>query len=101
MSEIVYPGTELELFAAATHWGAYIKFLVQKYIRGHVLEVGAGIGKNTSLLCCPHQHTWLCLEPDSRLFQALNKSIHSHGLTSACQLQQGTISTLQSRAISF
>lgn len=42
-----YPGLELENFDKAVIWRKYIYFLLKKYIRKNVLEVGAGIGSFT------------------------------------------------------
>src|SRR6266446_6819483 len=50
MSEHTYRGGELELFARALHWKSYWISVLREYIHGSVLEVGAGIGANTSLL---------------------------------------------------
>ena len=42
-----YPGTELDSFDKATIWRKYIYSKVKKFIKGDVLEVGAGIGSFT------------------------------------------------------
>tara|TARA_E500000178_G_scaffold320384_1_gene343471 strand:+ start:2063 stop:2743 length:681 start_codon:yes stop_codon:yes gene_type:complete len=42
-----YPGKELEIFDKAVFWRKYIYFLVKKYIKNDLLEVGAGIGSFT------------------------------------------------------
>tara|TARA_B100001939_G_scaffold347051_1_gene367501 strand:- start:1243 stop:1923 length:681 start_codon:yes stop_codon:yes gene_type:complete len=42
-----YPGKELEIFDKATFWRKYIYFLVKRYLKSGVLEVGAGIGSFT------------------------------------------------------
>ena len=42
-----YPGKELEIFDKAVLWRKYIYFLVKKYIKNDLLEVGAGIGSFT------------------------------------------------------
>ena len=42
-----YPGAELENFDKATIWRKYIFLLIKKFIKGSVLEVGAGIGSFT------------------------------------------------------
>ena len=42
-----YPGLELENFDKAVIWRKYIYFLLKKYIKKNVLEVGAGIGSFT------------------------------------------------------
>jgi hypothetical protein len=47
-----YPGLELKLFTMAYNWKAYIKREIGQYIKGHILEVGAGIGETTKALTC-------------------------------------------------
>ena len=42
-----YPGKELENFESAKIWRKYIYFLIKKYIKAEILEVGAGIGSFT------------------------------------------------------
>ena len=42
-----YPGAELDNFDKATIWRKYIFFKIRKFIKGSVLEVGAGIGSFT------------------------------------------------------
>jgi len=48
-----YVGNELELFAAARHWKAYLAAQLAPFIAGRVLEVGAGIGGNIPFLRNP------------------------------------------------
>ena len=45
-----YVGTELELFQDAVRWKAYVRRTLAPYVRGDVLEVGAGIGGTTRSL---------------------------------------------------
>ena len=63
----VYAGTELELFATATHWKSYVACSLRPYIRGRVLDVGAGLGSNIRYLINPAVTAWTALEPDRRL----------------------------------
>ena len=42
-----YTGKELEAFDKATIWRKYIYFLIKKYLKKKILEVGAGIGSFT------------------------------------------------------
>ena len=44
-----YPGLELDNFDKAHIWRKYIFFLIKKYMKGNILEVGAGIGSFTKL----------------------------------------------------
>ncbi len=94
MSQFTYVGTELELFAEAKNWKNYIRVLLRKYIQGDVLEVGAGMGSNTRLLCRSQYSKWLCLEPDNELFHALEQSIDLNGITN-CYARNGTVDILK------
>ncbi|MCW5312704.1 methyltransferase type 12 [Nostoc sp. KVJ3] len=93
MSYFTYIGTELVLFAQATNWKNYVRILLKEYIKGDVLEVGAGIGTNTHLLCHSDYRTWLCLEPDTMLLNSLKYSININGITN-CSVLNGTIDLL-------
>ncbi|OKH19666.1 methyltransferase type 12 [Hydrococcus rivularis NIES-593] len=94
MSQFIYVGTELELFAQAKNWKDYLRVLLRRYIKGNVLEVGAGIGSNTRLLCRSQYQKWICLEPDTQLFQGLESSIKANGIID-CFASNGTIDSLQ------
>ena len=66
-SEFKYAGSELELFENARNWKAYWRGQIRGFIRGEVLEVGAGIGANTLTLAGLDYQRWTCLEPDASL----------------------------------
>lgn len=63
MSVENYIGDELSLFARAHNWKRYWSQQLEPLIEGPVLEVGAGIGSNLTLLRKRNQ-TWFALEPD-------------------------------------
>jgi SAM-dependent methyltransferase len=86
-----YPGTELELFAGALHWKSYFSRSIGRWIRGDVLEVGAGIGSNTLLLQNPTVTSWHCLEQDELLASRLRAAVS--GLPT-CRVSVGTTATL-------
>jgi 2-polyprenyl-3-methyl-5-hydroxy-6-metoxy-1,4-benzoquinol methylase len=68
MSTETYIGTELEVFAHALNWKEYVRHKIDPYLKGDVLEVGAGIGTNTPIYTESAQYsTWTCLEPDAAL----------------------------------
>ncbi len=69
-----YAGEELALFAGATNWKRYWSHQVIPYLRGDVLEVGAGLGSNTRHLRSPQQRRWVCLEPDHALLAQLKNN---------------------------
>jgi SAM-dependent methyltransferase len=66
-SEFKYAGSELELFEKARNWKAYWRAQIAGFVRGEVLEVGAGIGANTLTLADLTFQRWTCLEPDAAL----------------------------------
>lgn len=70
-----YPGTELDIFAGARTWKGYFRLHMREFLRGRVLEVGAGIGANTRLLRDERWPRWTCLEPDASLAARLQAAI--------------------------
>ena len=62
-----YIGSELELFAEAKNWKAYLADQIRPYLGQDVLEIGAGIGATCQMLCTPAQRSWTALEPDATL----------------------------------
>lgn len=89
-----YAGGELELFAHALRWKAYWARRMAPFVRGDVLEVGAGMGTNTARLVSLTAGTWTCLEPDARLC-ALAVEAHA-SLQSKARIahRQGTLAEL-------
>jgi SAM-dependent methyltransferase len=90
MGEIPYVGNELDLFEQATVWKNYYGHFLKPFIRGNVLEVGAGIGGTTRVLCDGSQQKWLCLEPDPGLYTRLEKRIRESQLPACCTSLKGT-----------
>jgi len=90
MSEFKYVGSELELFSAVHNWKSYWSTQIAPFIRGDVLEVGAGIGANTSYLSRGHEHRWVCVEPDPQLAEQLSANVGQN-----CEVACGTVQTLQ------
>ncbi len=91
MSDFAYIGSELDLFAHALTWKAYFRGHLLPCLQGDVLEVGAGIGANTRLLCDATQRRWLCLEPDRSLAARIEEG---GGLPPMCEVVAGTIEDL-------
>ena len=73
-----YIGSELDLFALASNWKRYWVGQVRPYVRGRVLEIGAGIGSNTFALA-DSSHEWTCLEPDAGLADRLRQRVSDTG----------------------
>jgi len=91
-----YPGDELVLFQHATNWKKYFSRQIKPYIKGNVLEVGAGIGSTTLLLNDGSANQWLMLEPDEKMSGMLEKKIEAKEFPVNCRLQKGTIDQLTS-----
>lgn len=68
--DFAYVGSELDLFADARNWRAYWSSMVRPHLGNRVLEIGAGIGTITRLLCSPHR-CWTAVEPDAHLAQRI------------------------------
>lgn len=68
-NKLDYVGNELDLFKNATVWKSYFSSKIKPFIKGDVLEVGAGMGVNTQYLSANNETilSWCLLEPDSDL----------------------------------
>ncbi len=64
------------------------------YMGQQVLEVGAGHGGTTRVLCGPGPERWVCLEPDSSLADRLIASIAAGELPECCEPRIGTLADL-------
>jgi hypothetical protein len=84
-----YRGNELELFADARNWKRYLAHALQPYLRGDVIEVGAGLGATTSALCGRSVRSWLCLEPDPEMAARLDADISQGRLPASCSVRCG------------
>jgi SAM-dependent methyltransferase len=93
-----YPGGELELFAAATHWKSYVGRVLQPFVAGEVLEIGAGIGSNIPYLHNRKVAGWTCVEPDSRLARQIEQKIAAGGIAPPCRVAVGTIDVIDCAA---
>src|SRR5262249_53136043 len=82
------------LFSAATVWKSYFRRRIEPFLGAEVLEVGAGMGGTTKLLCGPRQDAWICLEPDAELAQALSQAVQQGELPGSCQVVVGALSQI-------
>ena len=89
-----YPGSELSLFAQATTWKRYFKRQVDAYLVGVVVEVGAGLGHTTRILCDGRQRRWICVEPDPQLFKELVRSVGTLQVPTAVEAREGSLRDL-------
>src|ERR671922_1949707 len=92
LDEYVYVGSELETFSHARNWKRYWSGRLAPYLRGLVLEVGAGLGANSAYLVTPEVSRIVCLEPDARLLRELRCSAPPNG--AAREVLQGTLQDL-------
>lgn len=90
-TDFTYVGSELDLFSAAKHWKAYFRDQLKPYLGEDVLEVGAGLGGTTKVLCRGSERRWVCLEPDSSLIARLEAEIASGALPTVCEPRLGTL----------
>ncbi|HEY9852986.1 MAG TPA: class I SAM-dependent methyltransferase [Leptolyngbyaceae cyanobacterium] len=94
MTHYTYVGSELELFRYASNWKSYYSSIIQPYLADEVLEVGAGIGSTTQVICQGKQKRWVCLEPDVVLADQLKTLIFNQQLPKCCELKTGTLTDL-------
>jgi len=89
-----YIGKELELFQYATNWKAYFSSTIRQYIKGDVLEVGAGLGANTRFLVTSAATSWTFIEPDIELAGKIDGNTSE--LTILKRTVTGTIKAIES-----
>ena len=94
-----YIGSELELFAAATNWKAYLGGVLRRFVLGRVLEVGAGIGSNIPYLHNDLVAEWTALEPDADLTRRIEEQLLTGRLPVNCRLVHGTIASVDCAAL--
>lgn len=94
MTPTNYPGNELSLFAGARNWKQYYAAALRPFLRGDVLEVGAGLGESTPYLQSDAVRSWLCLEPDATLARALEAKCATLAHADRTRVQHGTLEDL-------
>lgn len=94
MNNFAYVGNELDTFAHAVNWKSYFGRLLAPYVRGEVLEVGAGIGGTTRVLCTPQADRWVCLEPDPELVERLRLAQAERPFPAPVEIETGTVEQL-------
>jgi SAM-dependent methyltransferase len=92
-----YVGSELELFEHAVRWKSYVASSLAPYVRGDVLEVGAGIGGTTASLLNDDVTSWCCLEPDPELATRISAKLAAGELPSRCRVVVGTTNELPAK----
>lgn len=74
-TRIDYIGDELQLFSHARNWKSYFAAQISPFIKGDVVEVGAGLGGTTEVLCSGQESSWTCIEPDPNLCQQISDKV--------------------------
>ena len=98
MAAYSYVGSELDLFAEARRWKAYLRRQIAPCYGPDVLEVGAGIGGSTRVLIDPSTRRWVCLEPDPALADAITSAIGAGALPPCCEVVVGALDALPAGA---
>src|SRR5438552_2382537 len=87
-----YVGSELDVFAHARNWKNYVGKRLAPYLKPDVLEVGAGFGAFTRVLCVGGPGRWVCLEPDEQLLARAKHTLRDE--QPQCEFVLGTLETL-------
>jgi hypothetical protein len=93
-TQFAYDSPDLPLFAKALNWKKYWSAQLRPYIRGRVIEVGAGLGASTEQLCDRDYPEWLCLDPDPANAAHLAGRIARGELPRCCTARCGVLSDL-------
>lgn len=94
MTNFEYVGGELDVFQHAHNWKTYWSRQLTPWIGREVLEVGAGLGANTALLCDGSHTRWLAIEPDDQMYQKLVAQQAAGAFANPCQFAHETVQTL-------
>ena len=89
-----YAGAELDVFQHAVCWKAYLAAKIGPHLRGDVLEVGAGIGANSRVLCRADLASWLALEPDAKLAESIRATFDQRPPPVQTEVVAGTLADL-------
>lgn len=89
-----YQGEELVLFEKAVNWKRYFSSFIKPYLKGTVIEAGAGIGGTTQLLNDGSATSWILLEPDTKMAAHLEMKLGYLQLPGNCKVINGTMTQL-------
>ena len=73
----------------------YFSHFIKPYLKGRVLEVGAGIGSTTVILNNKNVDQWILLEPDQKMHEQLLEKISNNTLPGNCRVIRGTVDSLE------
>ena len=86
-----YIGNELAVFKLATNWSIYIFEQLNPYLRGTVIEVGAGLGSRT-IEFSKQSLNWIAVEPDEGMAFELSQKLDSKIEIKNIEVISGTLS---------
>ncbi|MEI9944366.1 MAG: class I SAM-dependent methyltransferase [Chitinophagaceae bacterium] len=89
--QYTYPGDELSLFQHATNWKKYFFSRLMPYVKGDVLEAGAGLGANTKWLYNNKITHLVLLEPDTEMSLLLKEKVESDKTKKNITVINGTL----------
>ncbi len=89
--QYTYPGDELSLFQHATNWKPYFFSRLMPYVKGDVLEAGAGLGANTKWLYNNKITHLVLLEPDTEMSLLLKEKVESDKTKKNITVINGTL----------
>jgi SAM-dependent methyltransferase len=84
-----YVGEELNLFADALRWKGYWSRRLSPWVRGRVLDVGAGLGATARAFASLPLDAYVALEPDRELAAQMREAAAS-GFPPGFQVRVGT-----------
>jgi SAM-dependent methyltransferase len=89
--EFTYTGSELQLFAHAHRWKAYLARQVAPFIGRSVLEIGAGLGATTRALYPRAPVRWVCMEPDPKQAAEILAGRKAGVIPTSCEVVVGRL----------
>jgi SAM-dependent methyltransferase len=89
-----YVGDELSLFADAHRWKAYWSQRLSPWVRGRVLDVGAGLGATARLFADRSASGYVALEPDRELAASMREAARAGGFPPGFEVRVGTTAEL-------
>ena len=98
-TEIAYESSDLELFAEATNWKKYWSGKLNAYIKGRVIEAGAGLGTSTKVMANQSHPAWMCLDPDPNHVFHIAQRIASGDLPAFCKAECGVLADLDANVL--
>ncbi len=93
----IYKGNELSLFQNACNWKKYLFLQLKPYIKGSVVEAGAGLGANVKWFISNAISEITLLEPDETMSKALKEKLANNNQVRKYTIVNGQINDLSGR----